>query len=512
MFEYKIKMAIKFVVVATVCTALIGTAGFQPSIKNTTYEGEWSNIFGPGSFSDIMVTDTGYLLIGSTPVGEGNDWNGRVMEIDKNGNEIWNKTYDKGGSEGFDNAVKVDDGYIIQGATDFNQYGEWNIWVVKIDKEGNIVWEKIYGEHGEYRPEDMTGTKDGGVIIVGNKMVGNLSMISLLKLNKNGEKEWETTYYYNPGLLPPHAKGVVQTTDGGYAISGEISREDATQRNLLLLKTDEYGNEMWNKTYGQDYYNIWQGTIIETSNGGLLLNGMAFPTYGSLSYTYLLKTDADGNPQWEHEYHGRKRFGEEKGAGIANIAEIPQGYIFTTSTEEVGKDGSGWLVKIDKQGNEVWNKTFGNMYGCGFSGSVVAEEDSFVACGYWNKSAWVTKCGDYPPPKIELTYPRPGHIYFFGKEIMPASRTLILGDITFQVGVNDPLEKVDRVEFYVTTKDAYDKEPRYIDYDPPYEWKWNDPAIGIRWQYRIIVAAYYGNAGGSEADEISTQVINLSLT
>jgi len=504
-------MAIKFAVVGIVCTLII-TGGFQPSIKNS-YEEEWNKTFGPGSFDDILITDNGYLLIGGAPGREIYECNGRVVEIDKNGNEIWNKTYGKGGCEGFDNAVKVDDGYIIQGATDFNHPEKWSIWVVKIDREGNIVWEKIYGKGGEYWPEDMAGTRDGGVIITGRKIVENTSKIFLLKLNKDGEKEWETTYYYNPGLLPPDAEGVVQTRDGGYAISGEVSRKGVGDRNLLLLKTDEYGNEMWNRTYGDEYESVGGGTIIETSDGGFLLSGMASPGYGPLWYTYLVKTDADGNPQWEHEYHGRKRFGKEEGAGPAiGMVEIPQGYVFITVTAEVGKDGNGWMVKIDKQGNEIWNKTFGNMYGCGFPGNVVADGNSFVACGYWNGSAWVTKCGDYPPPKIKLTYPRPWHIYLFGKEIMPARRTLIIGDITFKVGVDDPLGKINRVEFYVTTKDAYDKDPHYIDYQPPYEWKWNETAIGIRWLYRIIVAAYYGNAGGSEADEIATQVINLGLT
>ncbi len=512
MFEYKRKMVVKFAVVVIVSAALAGTTGFYQSTKIIPYEEEWSTSFGPGSFSDIVAVHDGYFVVGGAPVGGGNGWDGRVIKIDKNGNKIWDKVYDMGGNEGFDNVIKIDDGCIIQGVTDFKQSGEWNIWIIKMSEGGSIVWEKVYGDRGEYQPEDLAGTKDAGFAIGGNKIVGNLSMISLLKFNKNGEKEWEQTYYYNPGLLPPHAKGVVQTHDGGYAISGEISREDATQRDLLLLKVDGYGNEMFNRTYGQEYYSLWQGNIIETSDGGLLLNGMAFPTYGPLSYTYLVKTDAVGNPQWEREYHGRHRFGEEKGAGIADLVEISQGYVFTTSTEEVGKDGSGWLVKIDRQGDELWNKTFGDMYGCAFSGGVVAAEDGYVACGYWNRTAWVTKCGDYPPPKIELTHPRPGHVYLFDREIMPAQRTLILGDITFQVEVDDPLDKVDRIAFYVTTQDAYDKEPRHIDYEPPYEWEWDSPAIGIRWHYRIIVAAYYGNAGGSEADEISTQVVNFGLT
>ncbi len=510
------KMLIKFAVVSAICITLVSTNGLYNQIdERETEDGEWNKFFGDKEngfsvFTDIAVTDDGYLLAGYISGTKEETWDGWLVKIDKQGNKVWDNIYDRSASDDLNNLVKCAGGYIAQGTIEVGEK-EWAIWVIKINEHGNIIWEKIYGKSGEYRPRDMASTRDGGAAIVADKRVENRSEIALIKLDENGEKEWERTFYYNPGMSSPEAGGVVQTDDGGYAVSGEISRKAFSQTDLWILRTDGQGNELWNKSYGEQYDFVWTGPIIKTSDNGFLLSGMAFPP-SILAYAYLVKTDAQGNMQWEHDYHGRSRYGKEMGAGPPEMTEIPEGYIFSTLTNEVGKDGSGWLVKIDKQGNEIWNKTFGDMYGCSFTGGVVAAEDGYVACGYRNRTAWVMKCGDYPPPKIELLKPKPGHIYLFDRKIMPAQRTLILGGITFKVGVNDPSGKVDRVEFYVTTKDAYDKEPRAIDYQPPYEWKWDSPAIGIRWSYRVIVAAYYGNAGGSEADEIATQVINLGLT
>jgi hypothetical protein len=499
-------MATKFATASVICIVLVaGTGLCSQWDEETAGNGEWKMFFWENNefsvFDDIIATDNGYLLAGSISGAEAENWDGGVVKIDKRGNKIWGHIYDRSESDSLDTLVKSNDGYIAQGTVEVGEK-QWAIWTIKINEQGGIVWEQFIGESGNYRAQGMAGTRDGGAVIVADKNTGNRTEIALIKLEETGEIEWEHTYYEGPRM---EAGGVVQTDNGGYAISGQVKTV------LWLLKTDSHGNELWKKRYGAQYDFVWTGPILKTSDNGFLVSGMAFPK-GILAYAYLVKTDAQGSVQWEREYHGRSRYGEETGAGVPYMIEIPEGYIFSTLTTETGKDGSAWLVKLDKQGDELWNKTFGDMYGCAFSGGVVAAEDGYVACGYWNRTAWVTKCGDYPPPKIELTHPRPGHVYLFDREIMPAQRTLILGDITFQVEVDDPLDKVGRIAFYVTTQDAYDKEPRHIDYEPPYEWEWDSPAIGIRWHYRIIVAAYYGNAGGSEADEIRTQVVNFGLT
>lgn len=488
----------------------VETDNFRISHKVGDEDGEWNKVFddernGFSVFNDMIATNDGYLLAGYMPGMEDDTWDGWLVQIDNQGNKIWERIYNRSESDTLDNLVTGINEYIAQGTTEIGK-GRWGIWVMKIDVNGNIIWENIYGKDGEYRPWAMTKAREGGAAIVADKNIGNRSEIALLKVDENGEKEWEKIFYYNPGLSSPEAGGVVQTNDGGYAISGEVSRIDSSKRDFWILKTDGQGNELWNKTYGQHYDTVWGGNaIITTSDGGLLANGMAFPN-GLIAYAYLLKTDAKGDIEWEREFHGRHRYGEETGAAITAMIEMHEGYILSGLTAEVGDDGSGWLVKIGSQGNEIWNKTFGNMYGCSLTGGVVAADDGYVACGYWNRTAWVMKCGDYPPPKMEIVRPRAGYVYLFDREIMPAQKTFILGGITFTVDADNSFEEVNRVEFYVTTRDAYERQPKGIDYQPPYEWKWNSRAIGL---YRIIVAAYYGNAGGAEADEIAVIIFNL---
>jgi predicted secreted protein len=144
-----------------------------------------------------------------------------VMKLDSNGNIQWQKTY---GGPGHDWAYDVeetqDGGYIVGGGTGSFGAGGWDMWILKLDSHGNVQWQKTYGGRGvgidglnvEY-VHDLAKTSDGGYIVVGGTTsygAGDRD-IWVLKLDSQGNVQWQRTY---GGRLWEWSHHIVQTQDG----------------------------------------------------------------------------------------------------------------------------------------------------------------------------------------------------------------------------------------------------------------------------------------------------------
>ena len=453
--------------------------------------GEWEKLYANGSFNSIVRCDNGYLLAGDKYYESreheiaGQGW---LVEINKYGNLIWGKTYGGKGDDGFQKIIKDGKNFIIAGDTLSYGKGGSDFWVVKVDEDGNEIWNKTYGSEENDFLRSIIKTEDGYLLcgIVKEKSC-------LIKIGKDGNVEWEKSYpefYWFEDL--------VETVDG-YAIVGE--KEDTrNMSDISLVKVDKNGEKIWYRTYGEKNTD-GSSCIIDTGDGFLIggVFGISLTQWRAL----LIKTDYNGDVEWMKTY-GKLR--EE----LFKVIETRDGYLFVGGTESVGH-GNAWMVEVNKNGKEIWNKSFGGRHSYAIM-DIIGENGYYIGCG--NKveekptikiNAWILKCGDYSPPSIKIVKPKEDFLYLFDREILPLQQTLIIGGITVKAELNDPSDKVDRVEYYLTGPDFYDYGPREIDYSPPYEWKWNDKALG---QYEVTVAAYYGNAGAVAVDKIEVYIIN----
>ena len=152
----------------------------------------------------------------------------------------------------------------------------------------------------------------------------------MVKTDASGEMEWSRTY---GGISEEHAYSVVETSDGGYAIAGERRNINPDESDFWLIKTDEFGNMEWNRTYGGTG-DERASSLVETSDGGYILAG------GSL----LVKTDGAGNMEWNRTYGGI--FHESVSALIATS---DGGYAIAGSIDYFDAGGEDfWLVKTDQ--------------------------------------------------------------------------------------------------------------------------------------------------------------------
>lgn len=237
---------------------------------NRTYPG---NIFdiGRGQFV-VQTADGGYAATA---------WYQNkllLLKTDQFGNPQWNQTYAGVGSCAAGAIVQSSDGgFALVGVSNFDPtYGTHDtVWLVKTDSVGNQQWNQTLGVG---KADSLVQTTDGGYAITGEP---ESAQFMLLKTDTNGNLQLNETYGSSD---EGSAYSIVQTSDGGYALGGWMwLRSNGGNPNIAIVKTNATGNEQWTQYYGVDT----AGTITKTSDGGF-----------AIAADILVKVDAAGSEQW----------------------------------------------------------------------------------------------------------------------------------------------------------------------------------------------------------------------
>ena len=230
---------------------------------NTLWSRSYPNTFRSNANSVQQTTDGGYILAGYKDL-SGSYWNSDayLIKTDASGNVVWTQTYG-GSTYEVANSVQqtTDGGYIFVGnqfAT-AGSYASSDIYVVKTNASGAVLWTQTYGGGDEEVAKSIEQTADGGYIIGGHTKsfgAGNKD-VYLIKIDATGTVMWTQTY---GGSDDDMANSVVQGTDGGYLVTGD-TYDSGVDNDIYILKTDPLGTVEWSKKYGttEDDYGA-QGT------------------------------------------------------------------------------------------------------------------------------------------------------------------------------------------------------------------------------------------------------------
>ncbi len=319
----------------------------------------WEKTFG-GSGNDWIKSiqqtkDEGYILTGGTTskgVGIFDIW---VLKLDSTGNLLWEKTF--GGSEE-DRGKSIwqtdDGGYIVVGDTASKGAGGNDAWVFKLDSNGNLVWDKTFGGSGSDEPYSIQQTTDGGFIVTGTTSSKGAGYEDawVFKLDSAGNLVWDKTFgeYLDDG-----AESIQQTTDGGYIVTGWTNSKGTGQHDAWVFKLDSAGNLVWDKTFGGSL-DDWAHSIQQTTDGGYVVAGQTIPKGTGEYDAWILKLNSNGNLEWDKTVGGSNQ--PDRANSIQQT--INGGYIAAGQTNSKGTGGSdAWVLKLDENGNLVWDKTFG---------------------------------------------------------------------------------------------------------------------------------------------------------
>ena len=320
-----------------------------------------------------QTIDGGYIITGEISSSENGSSDIWLIKTDSEGQEEWNQTFD-GNDRDYGKSVKqtVDGGYIIIGSTGSDYY--YDVWLIKTDSRGTEEWNQTFGGDNKDYGNSVQQTIDGGYIITGEiSSSGNGSSdVLLIKTDQQGQEEWIQTF---GGSDYDIGNSIEQTYDGGYIITGSTRSYGNGSSDVLLIKTDQQGQEEWIQTFGGGYIDIGN-SIKQTSDNGYIITGYT-QSYGNGSRdVWLIKTNSQGNEEWNQTFGGSY-------VDIGNSIQqtIDGGYIITGSR---GTDyySDLWLIKTDYQGNEEWNQTFGgNDYDFGNSVQQTTD-DGYIIIGH----------------------------------------------------------------------------------------------------------------------------------
>jgi hypothetical protein len=307
---------------------------------------------GDYAYSVQQTSDGGYILAGGTDSFGADSADLFLIRTDANGNIIWAKTYGGTGNDWASSVQQTSDGgYIVAGETwSFGAGGD--IFLIKTDANGNVIWAKTYGGTGDDRVYSVQQTSDGGYIVAGStySFGAGYRDFFLIKTDANGNIIWAKTY---GGSSDEHASSVQQTSDGGYIVSGYTWSFSAGNWDIFLIKTDANGNIIWAKTYGGTSDDLAY-SVQQTSDGGYIVAGRT-NSFGAGGDIFLIKTDANGNIIWAKTYGGTSG---ERASSVQQTSE--GGYILAGYTGSFGAGLSDvFLVKTDANGNIIWAKTYG---------------------------------------------------------------------------------------------------------------------------------------------------------
>ena len=387
--------------------AIMPKESFAKSEEKQIIQWDWTygGVEGDGAYTLIQTTDGGFALAGDTLSFGAGDIDMWFVKTDVNGVVQWNKTYGETGVDWVWALFQTTDGgFLLAGYTDSYGAGEADMWLVKTDTYGVEEWNQTYGGPKRDWACALLQTADGGFALAGDTMsfgAGSLDMW-LVKTDVYGVEEWNQTY---GGTKPDGSRALIQTADGGFALAGYTDSYGTGEADMWLVKTNVNGVVQWNKTYG-GLERDSASSLIQTADGGFTLAGdtMSFGT-GSLDM-WLVKTDANGGEEWNQTYGGTKPEGAR-----ALIQTDDYGFTLAGYTESYGAgNGDMWLVKTDANGGEQWSKTHG---GTGFDdiyALIQTNDRNFALAGYTDSygagdtDMWLVKTGtvNVRIPRIEI--------------------------------------------------------------------------------------------------------------
>ncbi|PNX46179.1 MAG: hypothetical protein BV457_08145 [Thermoplasmata archaeon M9B1D] len=353
------------------------------NFSNESFYEQWKKTYG-GSNIDVgysvqQTNDNGYIVAGYTRsygnISGRNIW---LVKTDSSGNEIWNKTFGGNDDEEGESVQQTNDGgYIIAGYTKSFGAGMKDVILIKTDASGNQEWMKIFGGTNDEEGYSVQQTTDGGYIIAGatsSFATGGRDMW-VIKTNTSGDAQWTRSI---GGLQSDGAFSVQQTTDGGYILTGwTFSYGTGYLGSIWLVKIDELGYTQWHKVFGGT--DADRGYAVQqTSDGGYIITGYTGSFGAGLYDLILIKTDESGNQTWMKTFGGT---GRDYGNDVKQTTD--GGYITVGYTLSYGSGGDDvWVIKTDTLGNEQYNATYGGTSSDVAYAVQQTNDGGYIICGH----------------------------------------------------------------------------------------------------------------------------------
>jgi hypothetical protein len=372
-----------------------------PVISDTDFNMVYGSTVSEQVYAAVRSADGSYVLAGTTISGSGSSGNTDVwvLQLDRQGKMLWQKTF---GGSAYDGAYSVaatkDGGFVIAGYTYSNDgditthHGNSDAWILRLDKNGNKLWQSTAGGSASDIASSLVETSDGGYIMAGQTASTDGDVANnhgstdawVVKLDKNGTKQWQKTL---GGTASEGGQAILETPEGGYMIAGWTNSNDGDVTgyhvgwgtNLgnfdgWVVKLDKDGTLLWNKAYGGSRNEVINSITRGSDNSYTIADDTKSNYDGDVGANHgngdawAVHIDKDGKILWQKPLGGSV---DERAYCITYTQD--GGYLLAGFTSSNDGDVSGnhggedaWVVRLDQGGNKLWQRTLGG------SGSEIA--------------------------------------------------------------------------------------------------------------------------------------------
>lgn len=333
---------------------LLIVASIAANECNAQYTLDWANTYGGDArdeaFSIVENHNGDLILAGYTKKEEKHLW---VISIDEFGKPLWGKTFKaKPISEARSIIITKDSSLVVAGYSVREFLTQRDLWVLKLDMEGKLKWDKNYGGDGDESAYAMVETYDAGYAIAGFSSTNDDYQDDawILKLDSAGDKEWERFY---GGSKKDYAYDIVQTTDHGLVFCGYQSKRAGAYMSFWVAKVDSAGNDIWDYVVPFHKWDV-ATSVVEGLDGFIYVAGYTRST-SVIDYDIAIaKLDQEGNIIWQKTISWGRWDQTTSMATTYDNGIVISG--FTRSGKEMSSDFA--VTKIDENGNVLWQNIF----------------------------------------------------------------------------------------------------------------------------------------------------------
>jgi hypothetical protein len=258
---------------------------------------EWQKAYGKDSIEEvygIVETEDGGLVAAGQTTAAGRSDEALLLKLDSAGNIEWQKTY---GLSLLEYAYSVqttsDCGFIVAGSTNSSGAGGVDAWLLKLDESGNVIWAKTYGGASNDAAYAVQETSDRGFIVAGDteSFGAGRKDFWILKLDPDGNVEWQKAL---GGPENDSRPWIERGWDPSYVVGGSTISTSG-HAEIWVLKLTLSGDVQWQKSYGNNFLErLGRGACVQpTFDNGIVFGGDSTSLIGG-SYWWFLKTDSQG--------------------------------------------------------------------------------------------------------------------------------------------------------------------------------------------------------------------------
>src|SRR6185436_8537499 len=384
------------------------------SIGNKEWDKDFGGVFADKMYAVKQTADGGYLLAGESTSGISGDktqplvgntdfW---ILKIDSLGTKLWDKDFGGTDYDYLSCMISTNDGGFILGGVSASPaggdktqpaWGGWDFWIIKIDAQGNKIWDKDFGGTDHDYLNAIQQTADGGYLlggysasdVSGDKTEPRWGLYDnwIVKTDSLGNFQWDKNL---GGYSNDFINSVYQTSDHGYILAGisesnmggDKSQNSWGYYDYWIIKTDSSGNKLWDKNYGGTDDDEFFGNITPFANGDLMLAGISYSNISGnktennlgIEQSWILKIDSAGSVLWDKtiftEGHDEEGYAIQTSDGCIAVANYTTGGIAGYKSMDnrdsallANRTADYWIVKFcDTTLTNVVTDTFQNLH------------------------------------------------------------------------------------------------------------------------------------------------------